>query len=363
MHLRVSGPAIATTVLLLATCDTPTATTRSIPAPCTAASQQAASDMGSIAGVVSYPADIIVPMTVYAIPVTAIHASSIRPQATCFSSVETVFDQATFHILDVAPGTYYVIAATIRAIAVSTASAARTNQPQNYLEGGYTNAVACGLLYTCNDHTLVPVTVQSGKATTGVQVTDFYGGPGALPNVPGASSPATLPPEPAGFPSALEAAKYYAQTSTGGVYAASACPVNRACVSLGPEHDGTAAAYFETTAGSNRDAVHCALYLYSEPGGWHDVDFVCKRTTPVFPSVLTTGVVAGEIGQTDCVHVRSSPGRSGKVVGCLALQTPVTIDGGPSYVNDPDPGLFPYDRLWWHLKGYGWMVHLYLRFG
>jgi hypothetical protein len=299
-------------------------------------------------------------MTVYAIPVTAIHASSIRAQATCFRSVQSVFNQATFHILDVAPGTYDVIAAPIRAISV--ASSART-QPLNSFEGAYTKAVACGLRYTCNDHTLVPVTVQRGIVTADVQVSDWYAEPGTFPAVPLPASAATLPPEPAAFPTAAEAARYYAQSATGGVYTQSPCPVNRACVSLGSQHDGIASAYFEATAGSNQDNLPCVIYVYSDPGGWHYVDLVCKRTAPVFPTVLASGVVAGTIGDNSCIQVRSAPGRAAKVVGCLARGTTVTVDGGPAYVNDPDPSLYPTDRLWWHLKGYGWMVHLYLRFG
>lgn len=359
MNPRAGGPAIALIALVLA-CSTPPTISQSSPAPCGAAPSPAPSDAGSIAGTVSYPADVILPMTVYAIPVTAIHASSIRAQANCFRAVETVLNQGSFHILDLAPGNYDVIAASIRAVGLPVASDARTTHT---FEGAYTRAVACGLNVGCDDHTLLPVTVQSGKETTGVKVTDWYAEPDAFPNVPGASSPATLPPEPAAFSTAGDAARYYAQSFSGGVYTDTTCPVNRACVSLGAQVGGTNAAYFPVVAGSNQDHLSCVVYLYTDSAGWHFVDALCKATTPVFPSFQASGTVAGLRGDNSCIHFRYDQGRTGRVVGCLAVGTHVNIDGGPAYANDPDPALNPLDKLWWHLKGYGWMVHLYLRDG
>jgi hypothetical protein len=302
-------------------------------------------------------------MTVYAIPVTAIHASSVRSSATCYQTVQTVLNQGTFHILDMAPGDYYVLASTVSAVIVP-ASESRGFPSQAVFGGAYTKAVPCGLEYTCTDHSLIPVTLHGGQTTPVVEVTDWYVEPGVFPSLPAnAPRPISLAPAPAGFSSAQEAARYYAQVALGGVYTESACPVNRACLSVGAEHDGVASAYFVGTAGSNADLRSCAYYVYQDSAGWHNVNVLCSGGSPVFPSVGATGTVSGGLGDTECVHVRATPGRTGAVAGCLALGTTVAIDQGPVFVADSDPSLSAVDHLWWHLKGHGWMVHRYLGYG
>ena len=55
---------------------------------------------------------------------------------------------------------------------------------------------------------------------------------------------------------------------------------------------------------------------------------------------------------------------SGKLVGCLPVDTTVTIDDGPVFVHESTPSdAGNLNRLWWHLFGHGWMVHQYLTFG
>lgn len=297
-------------------------------------------------------------MTVFAIPVTAIRASTVRTQATCFQTVQTVAYQQTFHILGLAPGDYYVFATIIPAIA--TASMARQASREGFFGASYTKAVACGLEYTCTDHSLIPVTVQAGEITPEIAVTDWYPDPGVFPKVPtNLPPPVTLPPEPASFSSAMGAAIYYAQ-SVGGVYTQSGCPVNRACVTLGDQHDGVNSAYFGANAGSNSDYLRCEIYVFADSSGWHFIDVRCTSQALAFPAVGGSGVVIGQMGDTECVHVRQTPGRSGTVVGCLAPGTAVTVDGGPAFVNDSGSSLAAADRLWWHVTGRGWMVHAYL---
>ena len=53
------------------------------------------------------------------------------------------------------------------------------------LAAGYTNAVPCGLSAGCADHTLIVVSVGSGQQASGVNVTDWYGPPGFIPQPPG----------------------------------------------------------------------------------------------------------------------------------------------------------------------------------
>jgi len=52
------------------------------------------------------------------------------------------------------------------------------------IAGGYTNAVLCGLSAGCTDHTLYVVTVGSGQQVSGVNVTDWYGPQGSIPQPP-----------------------------------------------------------------------------------------------------------------------------------------------------------------------------------
>lgn len=47
--------------------------------------------------------------------------------------------------------------------------------------GGYTYAVQCGLTAQCTDHELVPVQVQAGKRTRGIDVADWYAPAGTFP--------------------------------------------------------------------------------------------------------------------------------------------------------------------------------------
>src|ERR1700687_1946609 len=339
----------------LASCAQPLVTSTATPSPPPCPAQAASSQTGSISGQLGFPADVILPMTIYAIPVTAVQASSVRGHADCFQTVQTVFNQTTYHLLDLPPGNYYVLATTASVVEWRSASDSRVGNPEKYFGGAYTKYVACGLGYTCTDHALLPVNVQAGQVTAGIAMTDWYADQGTYPMVPAnAAQPVTLAPEPAAFSSAMDAAVYYTQLTTGGKYVQATCPVNRACVSVGSVHNGVNSAYFLGSAGSNTDLLSCGAYVWFDtPTSWHNADVVCKAHSPNFPSIGASGAVSGFMGDTGCVHVRQTAGRTGVIAGCLALGTAVTVDGGPVFVNEPDPSLGPSDRLWWHLQGRG----------
>jgi hypothetical protein len=353
--------AIGILALGIAGCSQPSAQSGPSLSACSAQSQAPSADKGAIAGQLGYPSEFIPPLTVYAIPVASIYASSTRASAACYGMTQVVVDQGKFRILGLPAGEYYVLVAWQPAVVVT---AATPNVIYGDRFGGaYTQAVLCGLSVTCIDHSLIAVTVRVGQTTSGIEVADWYAELGTLPNLPSTlPSRATLPAEPAAFPTAVEAARYYAQLRTGGVYTQAACPLNRACVSIASQHQGEASAYFLATAGSNTDLLSCGIYVSSDSAGWHLSDVRCTPR-PAFPAVGATGVVAGLMGDTQCVNVRLTPGRAGKVSGCVALGTGVEVDGGPAFVNDSNPSLGAQDRLWWHLKGRGWMVHTYLRNG
>ncbi len=127
----------------------PTATPTATPIPA-----------GSIAGKLSYPAEQLPPLSIYAVDI----ANSAH-----FYSVTTAANQFTYTIPNVGPGTYHVIAYT---------------QGSSALSGGYTKAVPCGLAYTCTDHTLIDVTVHAGENVTGIDPGDWYAPSGTFPPHP-----------------------------------------------------------------------------------------------------------------------------------------------------------------------------------
>jgi hypothetical protein len=139
------------------------------------------------------------------------------------------------------------------------------------------------------------------------------------------------------------------------VESANACPQNRACFWLGPEHDGTNAAYFAGGGGSNGQWVACGTYVYRDAAGWHTArSGWCSST--LFPDLGATGYVFLGIGQTGCVNVRNAPGPTGAVVGCIKTGTSVRLDGGPAY-----SAMTGTNGLWWHIAGQGWMSDDLLR--
>ncbi len=117
---------------------------------------------GAIEGKLSYPGPYIPPLRVYAVRID----HSQQPYV-----VSTVTNQPTYH-LDVVAGIYNILA--------YVQDPARKN-----LRAGYTRAVLCGLMATCNDHSLISITVQPGETVRGADPGDWY-------------APYSLPPEPQG---------------------------------------------------------------------------------------------------------------------------------------------------------------------
>jgi hypothetical protein len=115
---------------------------------------------GAISGSIGYPSDAIPPLWIVAFQ---------KDDLKKYQKVETSPNQATFVIQNLAPGSYVVVAYP------------KSNDP---LRGGYSKAVPCGLLASCSDHSLIPVPVEAGKTSKGVQVTDWYAPENAFPPKP-----------------------------------------------------------------------------------------------------------------------------------------------------------------------------------
>jgi hypothetical protein len=134
------------------------------------------------------------------------------------------------------------------------------------------------------------------------------------------------------------------------------CPINRACIFIGRQHDGTQSAYFDGEGGSNGERLSCLTYVVHDAAGWRGVRSQCPAGFPALGKaglVWLGGVTAGSCG----ANVRSAPGPTGKVVTCLQHHTPVSIDRGPAYAP-----MSSTDGIWWHLAGRGWMADNFLIF-
>ena len=117
--------------------------------------------LGTITGTLRFPSEVVPAMEIYAIEVAG-------PK---FYSVSTTFNQQTFTIEEVAPGNYYIVGYL-------------ADNPES--AGAYTEFVLCGLTASCNDHSLVPVTVKVGETVRNVRLEDWYVQPGTFPPKPDA---------------------------------------------------------------------------------------------------------------------------------------------------------------------------------
>ena len=124
-----------------------------------------ASSLGSISGYLSYPSE--------AIPAERVVAFSTVSSA--YYYVDTPAGSPMYKIPMVPPGTYYVVA--------FVAPSAPAGFPVG-LSAGYSQAVPCGLVYGCQDHSLLSVVVRAGQDTPQINPQDWYAPPGSFPSAP-----------------------------------------------------------------------------------------------------------------------------------------------------------------------------------
>jgi hypothetical protein len=99
--------------------------------------------------------------------IPAVDVYAISTDGSRYYTVRTQTSRADFLIEGVEPGEYYVVA-----------------YDDSGREGGWSQFVTCGMLVTCDDHSLIPVVVIAGKTAGGVEVRDWYVGPGTFPARP-----------------------------------------------------------------------------------------------------------------------------------------------------------------------------------
>lgn len=113
-----------------------------------------------IAGKLQYPSSGIPALTIFA---------KNTDTGDIFTS-ETARNQSAWSIT-VPPGNYTVFAYLLES-------------PNSTLAGGYSEFVKCGLKVGCPSHKLIPIKAESGKTTSGIDVSDWYAPAGAFPARP-----------------------------------------------------------------------------------------------------------------------------------------------------------------------------------
>jgi hypothetical protein len=308
--------------------------------PSPAATPTPSDSSGAIAGHVSTPSEVIVPQLVYAISTAgAAHGAY---------STETLWGQSTYTINRVAPGAYYIYSAR---------RPLQCGETGTFVGALYSEAVKCGLDASCTSHKPVKVMVGANATTRAIDVTDYYSPDPTIPIPPSwivPADPQHLPPA-AGYMTPRAAAEAISGELV--VDSMTNCPVNRACSAVGDEHDGTEAAYFVGSSGSNADLMGCGTYVFHNQTGWHGLLQSCWPG-PVSPAVGQSGTVSLTFGlpPSACANVRSLPGPKGSVVACLTAGTQVSLDSGPSFA-----AMAATDGLWWHIRGRGWIADDFLR--
>jgi hypothetical protein len=113
---------------------------------------------GTIRGHLSYPSEFLPAQRIVAFDAATMDA---------VVDVTTAQGQAEYE-LSVPAGDYYVVAYTL----------------DGALSAGYSQAVPCGLLASCADHSLIPVHVNAGQTVDNIDPQDWYANEGTFPPMP-----------------------------------------------------------------------------------------------------------------------------------------------------------------------------------
>jgi hypothetical protein len=126
----------------------------------------------TLTGTLSYPSEFLPPMRVVAF--------SLTDKKAYF--VDTAKNQGQFS-LKVPAGSYYLVSYPYEGTAGETGQVESYSLGGGSFAGGYTQMVPCGLTVSCNDHTLLPITVTENQTVT-ADPGDWYAPEGTFPPVP-----------------------------------------------------------------------------------------------------------------------------------------------------------------------------------
>ncbi len=121
---------------------------------------------GSITGDLTFPVG-----AVPALRLVAFEIAEGRPTGQYYF-ITTNPGQSAYEMTQLPATSYFVIAYTLPDY---------SGQP---MAAGYTQSVTCGLAANCTDHSLIPVQVNPGQTTPGVNPTDWNAPPETYPNDP-----------------------------------------------------------------------------------------------------------------------------------------------------------------------------------
>ncbi|MBP8793496.1 MAG: hypothetical protein KBE41_02530 [Lutibacter sp.] len=115
------------------------------------------STTGTVKGTVCYPSDYIPAMTVY-----------VKNKETGkINSLNIRENQKTFKFKKIPEGNYVAFAYTVQEVLVDN------NNKSIIANGGFTQAVPCGLTVDCKDHSLITFSVKKGNTINNIQICDW----------------------------------------------------------------------------------------------------------------------------------------------------------------------------------------------
>jgi hypothetical protein len=178
-----------------------------------------------------------------------------------------------------------------------------------------------------------------------------------------ASVAASSPLAQTGFKTAADAAvdtinRYESrQNPPGPKYSSGNCQPTpqQPCLTGGQVTNGVHAAYAKFMIAGTAGGAACSAYVYEDAHGWHGRNAVCTQNSGFAPDIGPNHVVTVPGA---CANVRDAPGLTGHIMTCLADGTSIELDAGPTYIDeDPNSTAAIHGRLWWHIKGKGWVAH------
>jgi hypothetical protein len=178
-----------------------------------------------------------------------------------------------------------------------------------------------------------------------------------------ASVPASGPLAQTGFKTAADAAvdtinRYEArQNPPGPKYSSGNCQPTpqQPCLTGAQVTNGVHAAYAKFVNAGTAGGALCSAYVYEDARGWHGRNAVCTQNTGYAPDLGPYHIVTVPGA---CANVRDTAGLTGHIVTCLPDGTSIELDSGPTFIDDDPNSTAPiHGRIWWHIKGKGWVAH------
>ena len=148
--------------------------------------------------------------------------------------------------------------------------------------GSYSNMVPCGLQVGCNDHSLIIFAVAAGETTSGVDICDWYGGPGSVPYPPGLTTSPGAISGLLSYPSeAIPPLRVVAFNTQTGFFYFVDTRENQATYLIEDLPPGIyhVVAYFQDLAGGYSAAVPCGLTVSCTDHSLLNVSVTVGRTT------------------------------------------------------------------------------------